>query len=181
MVKIVKIKTWEEMKEEFTYYAGDGLLVNGVYFSKEMEKELPQDRIIEITFDKSWGEWFWETDEKYYYITEGLIKEEITEDKEVIVPNPTNSTNPTNPTKLSEFLKENNCYEAFGKYFNKDEYQYWKGNTSEDPVFAFNFENTIEGEDYWRNIYEKWSKIKYKENDMKLFFHICIIHIVYLK
>jgi len=83
MVKIVKIKTWEEMKEEFTYYASDGLWVNGIHFNKEMEKELPQDRIIEINYYPQYDLWLWAVGPTDYAITEGMIKEEITEDKEV--------------------------------------------------------------------------------------------------
>jgi len=164
MVKIVKIKTWEEMKEEFTYYAGDGLWVNGMHFNKEMEKELPQDRIIEINYYPQYNHWLWIIDITDYVITKGMIKEEITEDKEVIVPNP---TNPINPIKLSEFLEEQGCYNAFVKNFDKD-WGYEKCKESLDEIigFAFEWDKTDEGYDYWKNISDKWIYLENKENDI---------------
>ena len=75
--------------------------------------------------------------------------------------------------KLSEFLKENNCYEKFIKNFDKKfVYEGWIKIENLDRVisFAFEWDRTKEGFNYWNAIDGKWREINHKENDMVDFF-----------
>jgi len=45
----VRIKTWEEMEEEFGLDYKGNLAVKG-YFTREIERHMPRNRIIEIRF-----------------------------------------------------------------------------------------------------------------------------------
>ena len=73
-------------------------------------------------------------------------------------------------TKLSDFLKENNCYEKFINNFDKEFHYYnWKIETVEAFVSAFDWESK-EGYNYWSAFDDKWGEIKHKENDLIDFF-----------
>ena len=69
--------------------------------------------------------------------------------------------------KLSEFLKENNCYEKFINNFDKKfYYSYWKVYIDEAISCAFKWDEAIETYEYWSNISSLWRNIDDKENDM---------------
>jgi len=79
--------------------------------------------------------------------------------------------------KLSEFLKENNCYTRFinncdKNNIDKNWIDIWKKTVDETISYAFEWDNTPadEGYYYWRNINKKWEGIEHKENDMINFF-----------
>ena len=70
----IRIKTWEEMEQEF------GLKYNGEIdveftFTKLMEKELPSNRIIEVTPGEVPGEYWWIQGGFYYHISKDMVKE----------------------------------------------------------------------------------------------------------
>ena len=49
MVRIVKIRTWEDMEAEFGITDVEpGAIDCEAYFTTEMEEELPEDRIIKV-------------------------------------------------------------------------------------------------------------------------------------
>jgi len=71
--------------------------------------------------------------------------------------------------KLSEFLKENNCYDKFINNFDKDlDYEDWKEYVDRSIGDAFAWDKTPEGETYWIDIHNKWCNVEDedKENDM---------------
>ena len=67
----VRIKTWQEMKEEFPSYGADMLdLDSDFYFTQGTEALLPEDRIIVVQdIDKSYFDW------NGWGISSGMIKE----------------------------------------------------------------------------------------------------------
>ena len=70
-MKIVKIKTWEQMEEEYdTDVFGD--IITEFFFTKGMEKDMPENRIIEVDDDNHWLGW---------YIDEDMIEKVIKEEK----------------------------------------------------------------------------------------------------
>ena len=77
MKRIVKIKTWKQMEEE--YYKSDNremISVGNFHFSKEMEEKLPKNRIITIIRSKI-NVWKWGN----YTITNNMIKKELNPEK----------------------------------------------------------------------------------------------------
>jgi len=73
--------------------------------------------------------------------------------------------------KLSEFLKENKCYEQFINNFDKDfRYESWKEHLSAAIYSAFYGKDPHGDPKYWTKIAVKWNDIKNKENDMIDFF-----------
>jgi len=73
--------------------------------------------------------------------------------------------------KLSEFLKENKCYDKFINNFNKKFYYLdWKSEIKWTINNAFAWERTKEGFEYWEKINTLWQNIEHKENDMIDFF-----------
>jgi len=74
-------------------------------------------------------------------------------------------------TKLSDFLKENNCYEEFINNFDKEfSYSQWKININSAIAISFAWDESKEGFGYWYFISNKWKDITNKENDMIKFF-----------
>lgn len=71
----VQIKTWEEMVEEFELDDSGDIAIRGFCsYTKEMEQEMPEDRIIKIDSNMR------TMDLKYHYlITQGMIKKVIPE------------------------------------------------------------------------------------------------------
>ena len=69
----VKIKTWKQMEKEFGLdFYGD---INcKYYFTSEMEKDMPKNRIIEIIDNERW----WVND-GYWSVSEDMIKKIIGE------------------------------------------------------------------------------------------------------
>ena len=69
--------------------------------------------------------------------------------------------------KLSDFLQENNCYDKFIKNFDK-EWDWCDAWLSIDDysIYAFNWNESPEGTEFWSNLDYKWYNIKNKENDM---------------
>ena len=75
--------------------------------------------------------------------------------------------------KLSEFLKDNNCYDKFIDNFDKEfNYEMWKHQTNECFSNAFQWGTTKENFEYWCEIEDRWCDIvkEDKENDMIDFF-----------
>lgn len=89
----VKIKTWQEMEQEFGLDE-QGDINCDQYFVVEMEADMPKDRIIEIDSENEWGE---------YIITEDMIKEKI--DKIYVV-------SKQNIANLAVYLEEGKEYEV---------------------------------------------------------------------
>lgn len=130
----VKIKTWEQMEEEFGLDR-DGDIAITPCFSQRMEELMPVDRIIEVTpgFD---GVYLWETK---WHITNDMIEEFIEGRKEL---------------NFKEWLKEQGAaperYRELGSTM-----------TSEDPPedwldATFVWSDTVEGVTYWSNLNDKW-------------------------
>ena len=70
--RLVKIKTWKQMEEEFGLDKNGGIDCEN-NFMKEMEEKLPKDRVINISTTKGWF-----VDDTTYSISEDMIEEEIT-------------------------------------------------------------------------------------------------------
>jgi hypothetical protein len=75
----VQIKTWDEMEEEFGI--SDNLDMGSIAckyaFNKQMEKQMPANRVIEITpYDDMIDEYNWEE----WSISNDMIKEVLSED-----------------------------------------------------------------------------------------------------
>ena len=60
-MKVVKIKTWEEMEEEFGINS-QGNILTEYTFTKYMERQMPEDRIIEVYENGDWNGWSIDTD-----------------------------------------------------------------------------------------------------------------------
>lgn len=76
----VRIKTWDKMEKEFELDEDD-ITVDGVFFTKPMESNMPDNRIINIDIDTDIdipGNYIW-TDHKIntWSITEEMIEEVI--------------------------------------------------------------------------------------------------------
>ena len=82
MTKRVKIKTWEEMEKEFLTYVGGRLKVEDTFFTKEMEKELPRDRIIKLYYGKNLNEWVWDSGMNDYIIKDDMV-DYVVNDKDI--------------------------------------------------------------------------------------------------
>ena len=78
---IVKIKSWDKMEKEYglnrrgdidTYHS----------FTKDIEKELPKDRIIEVEEDYRYNTYIWHREDAFYdrYISKDMIEKVITID-----------------------------------------------------------------------------------------------------
>jgi hypothetical protein len=72
--RIVKIKTWDKMEKEFGLTFMDIIDCKN-YFNKDMEEELPKNRIItlEYYYDVEDEDWFW----KGYIMDNEMIEEEL--------------------------------------------------------------------------------------------------------
>jgi hypothetical protein len=69
--------------------------------------------------------------------------------------------------KLSDFLKENGCYDEFRENFDKEyDPNSFKNNVTELFLSAFPWGISKQGFDYWCSIFIKWRKIEYRVNDM---------------
>ena len=69
--------------------------------------------------------------------------------------------------KLSNFLKENGCYEQFINNFDKEfNYELWKHQIDGCINYAFGWNKTTEGLVFWNDIDDKWRFIENIENDM---------------
>jgi len=112
---------------------------------------------------------FWDYEEIEYYeevgheiisYEEALLKESKEEPKESL-----------EPTKLSDFLKENNCYEEFINNFDKDyRYEDWKRDIDCSIYASFVWASSEDDFYFWNNINDKWVKLVNKENDLRDFF-----------
>ncbi len=72
-VRIVKIKTWENMAREFGFYENDTEVIDCLgNFVDNMEYGMPVDRIIKIEKNKYSNRWYW--------LLDGWDKWEITDD-----------------------------------------------------------------------------------------------------
>ena len=103
----VKIKSWERMVEEFGYWNSDGDIINLKIFNwrKDMEDEIPDDRIIEVSIGRySYGEL---EEKKYYYreygISQDAIEEYLTDESGNDLTNP---LHPANSELLPELKSE---------------------------------------------------------------------------
>jgi hypothetical protein len=67
--------------------------------------------------------------------------------------------------KLSDFLKENDCYDEFIEIFDR-EYAGIRDFQNNPVLRAFNWVRTKQGHTYWGKIHDKWKVIEYKTNDM---------------
>lgn len=70
--------------------------------------------------------------------------------------------------KLSDFLKENKCYDEFVENFDKDYpmISVWKKSTREGLIgYCFLWKKTKQGESFWDDICDKAAVIEF-ENDM---------------
>jgi hypothetical protein len=83
-MKRVKIKTWEQMEEDFglTKY---GSINCEMKFTKEMERSLPKDRIIE-TENNGWQDKIRRSESRWWipegwWITDDMIEEVIEEER----------------------------------------------------------------------------------------------------
>ena len=56
-MKLVKIKTWEQMEREFGLDENGNIPINNIFFHYIMEEEMPQNRIIQIDDKMCWGVW----------------------------------------------------------------------------------------------------------------------------
>jgi len=76
--RTVKIKTWEDMAKEFGVGKGNEIQCNAG-FIEDMEKSLPEDRIIDIeTYNEGSRFFFWTTsDGDDWEITEDMIECDI--------------------------------------------------------------------------------------------------------
>jgi hypothetical protein len=69
--------------------------------------------------------------------------------------------------KLSDFLKENNCYDEFLENTDREYVpNNFKSYVDSAICSAFYWRNSKQGFDYWCNIDIKWKAIKHKTNDM---------------
>ena len=60
-MKIVKIKTWKQMEEEFgTDLLGD--IKTEFFFTKGMEEDMPKNRIIKVYENDNWNGWHIDND-----------------------------------------------------------------------------------------------------------------------
>jgi len=69
----VKIKTWSEMEEEFGLFVGS--IDCKCSFTKIMEGQIPEDRIIEISDDYAWEDI--DDPDLPWNISEEMIKEKL--------------------------------------------------------------------------------------------------------
>lgn len=71
----LKIKTWEDMKNEFGVLSDDGIIyipLDDNAFTKRMDELLPENRIIYVTNR------LWEGKRGYHFkITDNMIKEKL--------------------------------------------------------------------------------------------------------
>ncbi len=68
----VKIKSWEAMEKEFGLGEFGNIKCEGEFITK-MEKQMPENRIIEIDEDNDWISDFKNT----WFISKDMIEEEI--------------------------------------------------------------------------------------------------------
>lgn len=74
---IVKIKTWDQMEKEFGL-SSSGSIACQYKFTKEMEKIMPESRIIEINDRSRWDVTEHKIEEKdFFIISNDMIKERI--------------------------------------------------------------------------------------------------------
>ena len=51
----VRIKTWDQLGKEFGWNTDKSIVLCAEGFTKEMERRMPKDRIIEISDDNTWA------------------------------------------------------------------------------------------------------------------------------
>ena len=62
--------------------------------------------------------------------------------------------------KFKKFLNDNNCYDEFIKHLRENLFAYTMSfDKSQYFLFAFMWNTTISGADYWRKINDKWEAI----------------------
>ena len=81
MTELVKIKTWEQMSKEYgIVYDKDNnikprIQIRDCSFLKEMEDDLPENRVIEIEKNKTYGEFTWFAPDGSWSICDEMIEE----------------------------------------------------------------------------------------------------------
>ena len=70
---LVKIKTWETMKNEYGMEEGRIPITNELSFCKDMENDLPDNRIIEIDENNEYNNNNW----NIWYIHEKIIEKTL--------------------------------------------------------------------------------------------------------
>ena len=76
MLKLIKIKTWDEMEKEFGLNEL-GEISCGVVFMKPMELEMPKNRIIVVNYTNHIYKWV----KHGYFISKNVIEEELDVEK----------------------------------------------------------------------------------------------------
>ena len=70
---LVKIKTWDKMKSEYGLEEGRIPITNELSFCKDMENDLPDNRIIEIDENNEYNNNNW----NIWYIHEKMIEKTL--------------------------------------------------------------------------------------------------------
>jgi len=127
-------------------------------------REYQEDSCVRVNLDLTWfycG--------IYYFKNRGY---EIISYEEALLKEPKETTDKDiEPTKLSDFLKENNCYEEFINNFDKDyRYEDWKRDIDCSIYASFVWASSEDDFYFWNNINDKWVKLVNKENDLRDFF-----------
>ena len=78
----VKIKTWDDMVEEFGIYPSGELIICDRGFTVAMENDMPKDRIIELEQPLPYDPSVWLWKEGRWIITDDMIAEYIDEEEE---------------------------------------------------------------------------------------------------
>ena len=72
-MRTVKIKTWDEMEDESCTYESGYIAVPGMYFTREMEECLPEDRVITLDERDMWHP----APFRHYFIDDNMIDREM--------------------------------------------------------------------------------------------------------
>jgi hypothetical protein len=75
MMKKVKIKGWKNLVNEFGKTHDGGVACKNVY-TKDMEKNMPSNRIIEVNSGRA-GSFTWHIGERYWAISKDMVEEYI--------------------------------------------------------------------------------------------------------
>ena len=139
----VKIKTWEEMEKEFGLTMLQDIDCKAV-FTKNMEKFMPEDRIVDVS-EHNYDDYFiWSIDDTTYNISEDMISIKFLDElpDEVTIPE-------DEPEKIEIFADDTftlnlNAIDSIAKANNHIHYLKWKITDNLSVRYFYSFDTKSE-------------------------------------